>query len=95
MTKTHSENTPSDALTAWRKAFFTKQRGQTRWLFSRVQEETKQAMSENQWIENNRRVIEEFHTNGGRVQRWPPLILLTTTGAGSCALCVVPGSSSA
>jgi SnoaL-like domain len=24
MTKTHSENTPSDALTAWRKAFFTK-----------------------------------------------------------------------
>jgi len=38
-------------------------------------------MSENQWIENNRRVIEEFHTNGGRVRRWPPLILLTTTGA--------------
>ena len=29
-------------------------------------------MSENHWIENNRRVIEEFHTNGGRVQRWPP-----------------------
>src|SRR5258708_35331667 len=24
MTKAHSENTPSDALTAWRKAFFTK-----------------------------------------------------------------------
>ena len=24
MTKTHAENTPSDALTAWRKAFFTK-----------------------------------------------------------------------
>ncbi len=24
MTKTHSENTPSDALTTWRKAFFTK-----------------------------------------------------------------------
>ncbi len=24
MTKTHSENTPSDALTAWRKAFATK-----------------------------------------------------------------------
>ena len=22
--KTHAENTPSDALTAWRKAFFTK-----------------------------------------------------------------------
>ena len=24
MTKTHSETTPSDVLTAWRKAFFTK-----------------------------------------------------------------------
>ena len=24
MTKTHAENAPSDALTAWRKAFFTK-----------------------------------------------------------------------
>ncbi len=24
MTETHAENTPSDALTAWRKAFFTK-----------------------------------------------------------------------
>ena len=24
MTQTHAENTPSDALTAWRKAFFTK-----------------------------------------------------------------------
>ena len=40
-------------------------------------------MSENHWIENNRRVIEEFHTNGGRVQRWSPLILLTTKGAKS------------
>ena len=24
MTKTHAENTPADALTAWRKAFFTR-----------------------------------------------------------------------
>ncbi len=24
MMKTHAENTPPDALTAWRKAFFTK-----------------------------------------------------------------------
>ncbi len=24
MTKTHAENAPSDGLTAWRKAFFTK-----------------------------------------------------------------------
>ncbi len=38
-------------------------------------------MSENKWIENNRRVIKEFRANGGRVQHWPPFILLTTKGA--------------
>jgi len=32
-------------------------------------------------IEMNRRVIEEFRTNNGKVQGWGPLILLTTRGA--------------
>lgn len=40
-------------------------------------------MSENNWIQQNRRVIKEFRANGGRVQHWPPLILLTTKGAKS------------
>ena len=32
-------------------------------------------------IEMNRRVIEEFRANSGKVQGWGPLILLTTKGA--------------
>lgn len=32
-------------------------------------------------IEMNRRVIEEFRANSGKVQGWGPLILLTTRGA--------------
>jgi deazaflavin-dependent oxidoreductase (nitroreductase family) len=34
-------------------------------------------------IEYNRQVVEEFRANGGKVQGWAPLILLTTTGAKS------------
>lgn len=33
------------------------------------------------WNERNKGVIEEFRANGGKVKGWPPLILLTTTGA--------------
>lgn len=33
------------------------------------------------WDERNKAVIEEFRANGGDVQGWAPLILLTTTGA--------------
>ena len=29
----------------------------------------------------NRRIVEEFRANGGQVQDWAPLILLTTKGA--------------
>lgn len=34
-------------------------------------------------INHNRHVIEEFRANGGKVQGWGPLILLTTRGAKS------------
>ena len=34
-------------------------------------------------IERNRLVVEEFRANGGQVQGWAPLILLTTRGAKS------------
>ena len=40
-------------------------------------------MSNNNRMEYNRRVVEEFRANGGRVQGWAPLILLTTKGAKS------------
>jgi deazaflavin-dependent oxidoreductase (nitroreductase family) len=40
-------------------------------------------MSDTDRIENNRRVIEEFRANGGHVEGWAPLILLTTRGAKS------------
>ena len=40
-------------------------------------------MTATDWIENNRRVVEEFRANGGKIQGWGPLILLTTTGAKS------------
>jgi F420H(2)-dependent quinone reductase len=42
-----------------------------------------QGMSDNDRIEMNRRVVEEFRANGGKVQGWAPLILLTTKGAKS------------
>lgn len=37
----------------------------------------------NDRLEYNRRVVEEFRANGGQVQGWAPLILLTTRGAKS------------
>jgi F420H(2)-dependent quinone reductase len=42
-----------------------------------------QAMSDTDRIENNRRVVEAFRANGGHVQGWGPLILLTIKGAKS------------
>ena len=38
-------------------------------------------MSSADRVDYNRRVIEEFRANGGTVQGWAPLILLTTKGA--------------
>ena len=40
-------------------------------------------MSSTDLIERNKRVIEEFRANGGKVEGWAPLILLTTKGAKS------------
>lgn len=40
-------------------------------------------MSENDWIENNRQVVEEFRANGGKVQGGESVILLTIKGARS------------
>jgi len=37
----------------------------------------------NDRMEMNRRVVEEFRANSGKVQGWGPLILLTTRGAKS------------
>ena len=38
-------------------------------------------MSDSDFIEYNHRIVEEFRANGGQVQGWAPLILLTTKGA--------------
>ena len=38
-------------------------------------------MSDNDRIAMNRRVVEEFRANNGKVRGWGPLILLTTRGA--------------
>ena len=40
-------------------------------------------MSESDWIENNRQVVEEFRANGGKVEGEELLILLTIKGARS------------
>lgn len=40
-------------------------------------------MSTTDWIENNRRVVEEFRANGGKMKGWGSLILLTIKGAKS------------
>ncbi|MDQ2902582.1 MAG: nitroreductase family deazaflavin-dependent oxidoreductase [Chloroflexota bacterium] len=40
-------------------------------------------MSQTDRMAYNRGVVEEFRANGGKVQGWAPLILLTTTGAKS------------
>jgi len=47
-------------------------------------------MSETNRMTYNRRVMEEFRANGGKVQGWAPLILLTTTGAKSGQTRVYP-----
>jgi F420H(2)-dependent quinone reductase len=41
-------------------------------------------------IEMNRRVIEEFRANNGKVRGWGPLILLTTRGAKSGQIRIYP-----
>jgi deazaflavin-dependent oxidoreductase (nitroreductase family) len=55
------------------------QRAKARWLLELLQEEKTQEMTATDWIENNRRVVEEFRANGGK----GPLILLTIKGAKS------------
>src|SRR5579863_8192667 len=55
-----------------------------------IQKEKTQAMSSHDRIDYNRRVIEEFRANGGKVQGWAPLILLTTKGAKSGQTRVYP-----
>src|SRR5579859_5049846 len=35
----------------------------------------------NKWQERNNPVIEQFRANGGKVEGWAPIILMTTTGA--------------
>ncbi|GHO98441.1 hypothetical protein KSF_084890 [Reticulibacter mediterranei] len=40
-------------------------------------------MNEHEWMAYNRQLVEEFRTQGGVVQGWQPLILLTTRGARS------------
>ncbi len=47
-------------------------------------------MSDHDRIDYNRRVVEEFRANGGKVQGWAPLILLTTKGARSGQTRVYP-----
>ncbi len=37
----------------------------------------------NEWVARNKDVIEKFRANGGKVEGWAPLILLTTIGAKS------------
>ena len=40
-------------------------------------------MSTSSWNERNNRVTEEFRANGGKVEGWGPLVLLTIKGAKS------------
>ena len=47
-------------------------------------------MSETERIDRNRRVVEEFRANGGHVQGWGPLILLSIKGAKSGQTRVYP-----
>ena len=47
-------------------------------------------MSDNDRIEMNRRVVEEFRANRGKVHGWAPLILLTTKGVKSGQTRVYP-----
>jgi deazaflavin-dependent oxidoreductase (nitroreductase family) len=47
-------------------------------------------MSDHSRLNYNRRIIEEFRANNGKVQGWAPLILLTTRGAKSGETRVYP-----
>src|SRR5437879_2709161 len=38
-------------------------------------------MTDDEFIEQNKKVVEEFRTHGGKVESWAPLILMTTFGA--------------
>jgi deazaflavin-dependent oxidoreductase (nitroreductase family) len=78
---------PIEGMANWEKAA---QRGKVRFLFEILQKEKAQEMSDNDRIENNRRVVEEFRAKGGNVQGWAPLILLTTRGAKSGQTRVYP-----
>ncbi|WP_126602680.1 nitroreductase family deazaflavin-dependent oxidoreductase [Dictyobacter aurantiacus] len=44
----------------------------------------------NPWQERNEGVIKEFRANGGKVEGWAPLILLTTKGARSGQERIIP-----
>ncbi|GER90640.1 hypothetical protein KDW_48020 [Dictyobacter vulcani] len=35
----------------------------------------------NEWQQRNQAVIDQFRANGGKVEGWGPLVLVTTTGA--------------
>src|SRR5581483_1888473 len=47
-------------------------------------------MNEQEWMDYNRQVVEEFRAHGGEVQGWAPLILLTTKGARSSRTRIYP-----
>jgi deazaflavin-dependent oxidoreductase (nitroreductase family) len=44
----------------------------------------------NKWQERNEPIIKEFRENGGKVKGWAPLILLTTKGAKTGQLRIIP-----
>ena len=44
----------------------------------------------NTWQERNEPVIKEFRENGGKVEGWAPLILLTTKGAKTGQSRIIP-----
>ena len=52
-------------------------------VVSRNRKEENKAMSDADRVDYNRQVIEQFRANGGKVEGWAPLILLTTRGAKS------------
>jgi len=69
------------SMATWGKAI---QRGEKlNGYFQYIQEEKTQEMSSHDRIGYNRRVVEEFRENGGKVQGWGPLILLSMKGAKS------------
>ncbi|GCE24427.1 nitroreductase family deazaflavin-dependent oxidoreductase [Dictyobacter kobayashii] len=44
----------------------------------------------NEWQKRNDEVIKQFRANGGKVEGWAPLILMTTTGAKSGQPRIIP-----